>query len=332
VRFQAYTEELANIEKIIVDGNGCGRGLQLSHWPRNLTPEPYKADLSVEIVLRWLKAGNNPQENFEVVTNDHFDTDGLLAIWAVLNPDDALRHEKALLSAAEAGDFYHFTSSAAVQFDYIVRAFEDPERSLPATQMFALPPEADVQTITDALLVQLPGLLYATQPFRQLWEEPYSRLLAQFGSRNDETTIREWPEENLSTIVCPTKLGHYARNHFSSGHRILEANPSADGTCFELFYREYLWYDIVSRSVSPRHLLRECARKLNALEQGAGTWGLTEWSPCLRFVQGESLSQDSNDLKIGRRDPLARSSLPVETVEAIVRDELARLDRQAGRG
>ena len=38
-----------------------------------------------------------------VVVNNHFDTDGLLSIWVLLDPREAMAHRDLLVAAAEAG-------------------------------------------------------------------------------------------------------------------------------------------------------------------------------------------------------------------------------------
>ena len=45
---------------------------------------------------RWAEA---------VVVNNHFDTDGLLSVWVLLDPEQALSCRELLIAAAEAGDF-----------------------------------------------------------------------------------------------------------------------------------------------------------------------------------------------------------------------------------
>src|SRR5690242_8292586 len=131
MQFHQFSPSLENIDKVVVDGKDCGLGLQLSHWPGNRTPVRYKSDLSVEIALRYLADLDRgiacPYS--DIVTNDHYDTDGLLAIWALLNGTESLGHAGALGAAAEAGDFYEFISPQAVQFDLTVRAFESMEKS-----------------------------------------------------------------------------------------------------------------------------------------------------------------------------------------------------------
>jgi hypothetical protein len=326
MRFRQYTPDLQTVDKIIVDGNRCGVGLQLSHWPGNTTPTPFKADLSVEIVLRLLNSPGAAKRlsDAELVTNDHYDTDGLLAIWALLNPSEAPRHAAALRAAAEAGDFYEFTSPEAVQFDLVVRAFESSERSL-------LPVWTDEskeqrwQTATEAVLAEMPALLYEPNRYRSLWDEDYRKLLEKISFlQRGFVEVREWSAERLSVVSTKFPLNHFTRNIACKGHRILETSEGREGRTYELHYREFLWYDIVSRPHSPKHILLRAAEELNEMESrsACGWWGVTKWTPALRFVA----SRPRGSLAVKRNEPLGHSSLPVEVAERIIRRELRRLD------
>lgn len=330
MKFHQYTPDLHNVAKIIVDGKKCGMGLQLSHWPGNTTPAKFKADLSLDIVLRLLPSPDFPAHlsNFDLLTNDHYDTDGLLAVWALLNPMKSLDHAVALQSAAEAGDFTEFTSPKAVQFDLLVRAFESRDRSPVAAQISGLPDAQRWQIATEALLSEMPGLLYEPERYRHLWEEDY-RKLQEIISRleNGCVEVYEWPAERLSVISSNFPLNHFTRNIAARGHRILETVRTRDGTTYELYYREFLWYDIVLRSCTPKHLLLHAAETLNDLEssEAGGSWGVTRWSPALRFV-----GSGPRATRVVKYDePLGYSSLPLETVERIILEELHILDHQA---
>ena len=89
-------------QAICCDGLVEGAGLQLSHWGGNTTPRELKADTSVEIAMRYVETGG---ASGRLVVNNHFDTDGVLAVWTLLEPERALRHRDVLVAAAEAGDF-----------------------------------------------------------------------------------------------------------------------------------------------------------------------------------------------------------------------------------
>ena len=328
--FRQYTPDLEHIDKIVIDGNKCGAGLQLSHWPGNTTPALFKADLSLDIVLRFLVSPVSwiDLSDFALVTNDHYDTDGLLAIWALLNPTTSRQHTRALQAAAEAGDFYEFTTPEAVQFDLTVRAFESLETSPLAAQIACVPAAQRWQIATEALLSEMPGLLYGPQRYRHLWEEKYRRLLEKISRvQSGSAEIREWPAERLSVISARFPLDHFTRNILARGHRILETVREREGSTYELYYREFLWYDIVFRPRTPKHLLLHAAEKLNEMEspETRGSWGVTRWSPALRFVA----SGPRAARKVKYHEPLGYSSLPLETVERIIREELQKLDRQA---
>src|SRR5262245_36304458 len=120
MRYLAFTPDLEHAPKIIVDTANCGRGLHLSHFPGNRTPPELKADLSTEVALRWAahpdRIAYAPAA--DVVTNDHFDCDGLLAAYTVLRPTEALAHRAPLIEAARAGDFFELISPRAVQFHH----------------------------------------------------------------------------------------------------------------------------------------------------------------------------------------------------------------------
>lgn len=332
MRFVAYTPDLDDVDKILVDGNEAGRGLQLSHWPGNTTPRRLKADLSVEIALRFV---TDPDYHAsvrgrEIVTNDHYDTDGLLAAWVVLNPTVAVDHANALIAAAEAGDFYEFTSPDAVKLDQTIQTFAEPERSPLATGGPEMS-QADLeQRATDELLRLLPGLLYDVTGYEELWRDGYEQTVRRLGWLNDRRVrVREWPQERLSTIESPEILDHFARNLFTSGHRILEAVPQDAGTSYVLYYRELLWYEIISRSTTPTHVLTGAADRLNKLEPAdtTGAWVVTRWTPAVLFsANGPRLTRT-----VSYKEPRGASGLPLEMVERVIRDELAELDRAAQR-
>ena len=330
MQFRQYTPDLHDTAKIVVDGNKCGVGLQLSHWPGNTTPAEFKADLSLDIVLRFLASPDfrTHLSDFDLVTNDHYDTDGLLAIWALLNPAKTAEHTPALQAAAEAGDFNEFTSPEAVQFDLIVRAFESVESSPVAAQIACLPDAQRWQIATEALQSEMPGLLYEPERYRHLWEEEYRKLQEMISRfRSGSVEVHEWPAERLSVISSNFPLNHFTRNIAARGHRILETVREREGTTYELYYREFLWYDIVFRTRTPKHLLLHAAETLNDLESSAagGSWGVTRWTPALRFV-----ASGPRATRIVKYDePLGYSSLPLETVERIILEELHILDHQA---
>lgn len=88
-----------------------GVDLELSHWVPNVTPAIYKDDTSTGVALRYIDAG--APGGYDLVVNDHVDTDGLLASLVLLHPGQALPQRRLLLQTAAMGDFGAWGEPAA---------------------------------------------------------------------------------------------------------------------------------------------------------------------------------------------------------------------------
>src|SRR5437868_6243335 len=127
MRFEFYNEGLADVPKLSVDGT-VGNAIHLSHWQGNETPARLRADTSTEIALNFVAAPDREEiaRGVEVVTNNHFDTDGVLSVWAVLTGAPALDLRDRLVPAAEAGDFSEFTGARAVRASITIQGGDNP--------------------------------------------------------------------------------------------------------------------------------------------------------------------------------------------------------------
>jgi Family of unknown function (DUF6687) len=97
---------VGEIPAISCDGLVPGSGLDLTHWQGNHTPARYKADTSTEIALNFVVSPEARDKWVNAVAvNNHFDTDGVLSVWTLLDPAGALARRDLLIAAAEAGDF-----------------------------------------------------------------------------------------------------------------------------------------------------------------------------------------------------------------------------------
>ena len=98
---------------ISCDGLVAGAALDLTHWQGNRTPLRFKADTSTEIALNFVGSAEACEEYADaVVVNNHFDTDGLLSIWVMFDPEQAMANRDLLIAAAEAGDFDEWAASS----------------------------------------------------------------------------------------------------------------------------------------------------------------------------------------------------------------------------
>jgi hypothetical protein len=97
--------ELAPASAISCDGLVEGAALHLTHWRKNQTPAALRADTSTEIAFRFIDSPLAEAWKHSFVVNNHFDTDGVLAVFTMLCPDSARQHRALFVAAAEAGDF-----------------------------------------------------------------------------------------------------------------------------------------------------------------------------------------------------------------------------------
>src|SRR5258708_38340061 len=104
MRFEYYHEDLAHTPKLSIDGT-VDNAIHFSHWKGNETPAAVKADTSTEIALNLVAAPNREEltRAIDLVTNNHFDTDGVLSVWTLLYGEHALTLRDKLIAAAGAG-------------------------------------------------------------------------------------------------------------------------------------------------------------------------------------------------------------------------------------
>src|SRR5882724_11485133 len=122
MKFEFYHSGLDGVPKLSVDGT-VANSVHFSHWEGNETPPQLKADTSTEIALNLVGAPNRNQltEGIELVTNNHFDTDGVLSVWTVMRGERALELREKLIAAAEAGDFSEYSSRDGVRASIVIQ-------------------------------------------------------------------------------------------------------------------------------------------------------------------------------------------------------------------
>ena len=150
---------------ITCDGNVPGATLQLTHWTGNETPEHVYADTSTEIALNFIERDSAKEFEDATVLNNHYDTDGVLSCYALLEPEFALKHKQIFIDAAESGDFGEFSSENGVKLDialsFICDSLDDDE--LAYSMAFE-----KVKVLVDQL---------NEEKSEELWKEGYDQVL-----------------------------------------------------------------------------------------------------------------------------------------------------------
>ncbi len=284
MRYLPYIETTP-VPNIIVDGAANpGTILTLSHWPKSGTPAELKADTSAEIAFNYLHAPRF-HVRADVVSNNHFDEDGLVGIFTLMDPATAERHRGLLIDVAQTGDFGVFSRREAARIVFTLSAYADADTSPLPAKIFKKPyPELAAQLYVE-LLALLPRLLTNVSDFRSLWEEEDARLTASeelVASRR--ITIEERPDLDLAVVRLPEDLDAHRVHRFTQ-RQLAECHPFAlhnatarsrlllvQGKRVELQYRYEGWVQMVTRRVAPRVDLTPLAKELNDQEKSGGRW------------------------------------------------------------
>lgn len=291
MRFVPY-QELGGRPSIVVDGYGAdGTVLTLSHWPGAGTPEDLTDDLSTQIAFRYLDRPDLAVDA-EAVSNNHFDEDGLCGIYAVLNPEDALRRREALIDVASAGDFGTFRSRSSARIATALMAYADSARSPlePATFAGSYPEQTAV--LYAETLALLPEMLDAPERFRDLWAGEDAQLERDLARIGDGTiTIEERPGIDLAIVRVPEDPHPMAINNATERMRILVAT----GRRFSVRYRYETWVRYVSRPLALRIDLAPLAERLSSEDGAAWSFdGNDDLTPALHRVEGGDRSLDAD--------------------------------------
>lgn len=268
------THLLAGRPHVAVDcGRAPGTVLALSHWPGAGTPAGLAADTSAEIAARYLAATpTGPQVS--LLTCDHYDEDGLLALWLLLEQpagDDPTL--PLALAAAEAGDFATWTDPQAARVAIAAMRMAERASSPFPDVLRVLSTVRDRDPAGDLYLAILPRvrrLLEEPDRFRLLWAADWQQICADSDLLDTgAATIEEVPAASLAIVRAPRRLHDMAVHPRTEMMRVLHVLP--DRTMI-LRHRYETWVDYVSRPLAPRVDLAPLLPTLQALEECPGRW------------------------------------------------------------
>ncbi|MCP3914879.1 MAG: hypothetical protein GY711_04870 [bacterium] len=325
-----------------VDGAFGAPGLNLSHWPGNTTPADLAHDLSTGIALNFARLDAEERDRraagCTALVNNHYDTDGLCAMLAVLQPELALAHADALLDAAWAGDFFRRPSAAAFAIDCIVTAAADVERSPFATDLRGLEDSARHEVATRAMLERLPALLDGElEPYSELWKPALEDVLAD-ASDLAACTFDDLVHLDFASWTAPGGQissrpsgsvesfdpGRHAFFEATRADRVLVAGPGASGTSFRFVIGTASFFDLASRTPQARPELAALAERLNGLE-GTEPGSQTCWRHQSQTSASPELWFGTDGLPLYAEHAathLAPSALDVQVVKREVVDAL----------
>src|SRR5262245_13199940 len=310
MRFLPYPN--ATVPNVIVDGaSNSHTVLTLSHWPKSGSPRELKGDTSTAIVFNYLDAPDY-HVDVEVVSNNHFDEDGLVGIFALLQPDIARRHRDLLVDVAQAGDFGVFDRRQAARIAFVLSAYADPDSSPLPADLFKRPYPVLAAELYVQLLDVLPKVIASVDDYRPLWERDDARLTASEALiARGMVTIEEQPDFDLAIVRQPEDVAEchpFALHNRTTSNRLLLLR----GRRAELQYRYESWVQLASRRPAPRVDLSELASELNRDETTGGRWvfdGVEQITPRLH-LEGNAQTSVPLDAIVKRVEHHLRAGRP----------------------
>jgi Family of unknown function (DUF6687) len=286
MRFEFYTEALDNVPKLSVDGT-VDNSIHFSHWEGNQTPAEVKADTSTEIALNLAASPNRAQltNGIELVTNNHFDTDGVLSVWTVLNGERALPYRDLLIAAAEAGDFSEHSSDDGVRVSIAIQgsdqASPNNDDGSPLARLMAGEEVDDDARAYELVLPRVEHLLTNINEYESLWREGWNSVAAAIESfEKGRSKVTEYSDGKISLITLAPELfdgagfsptrhsaPYTAISKFAKGELFLIAIPTSGGWFYRIDYPYYSWAETVVR---PRIEHRDLSSALNLLNDKEG--------------------------------------------------------------
>ena len=304
MRFEFYHPGLADVPKLSVDGT-VDNSVHFSHWQGNTTAPEVKADTSTEIALKLVGSPNKDQltQGIELVTNNHFDTDGVLSVWTVLNGERALDLREKLIAAAEAGDFSELKTVDAVRASIVIQGTDQPvpddEPGSPLASQLAGETVNDEARAYELVLPEVEKIITKTNDYEHLWREPWSRIANAIESFERGSSGVSELTHGLSLItLAPESFGangfepsrhtapFTAISRYAKGRMFLIGTPVNDGWAYRIDYPYYSWAETVVRPRIARHDFTDYLSELNELEKGDGQWTAdkNELSSAVKFL------------------------------------------------
>ena len=306
---------------IVVDSTGLGAVLTLAHWRGAATPEALRDDTSAGSCLRALHAPATHGLEARAVTANHFDIDGFIGVWALLNPALALAHEPLLRLTATLGDFREIDWQHPLA-DYALRlaCWLNAEEKAQFYEPFGAPARHRREDEASAekfvwFLPRFLEIILDSSAGRAAWEPEYTRVKQATAILQAPLTHRAYyPDSGLVVLRTPQPVPYYALFGPTAGFDWVLS--LYDGQRYELEGKYTTWIDLESRPTLPRLPLAPLAARLNELEKSSYRWAadpLTDTGPLLRLA-GRPLTKAERYADPDGR-PIYASSLAASVIE-----------------
>jgi hypothetical protein len=285
---------------VVLDGSpAAGTVLTVTHWPGYPPPAGIEDDLSAQMAFHLLERPDLVPDGAELVSNNHFDQDGLVSIYALVAPDDAVERRTFLEGVASAGDFALCRDRDAARVSMVLSALADGD---------GLPADYDERTgvLYEDVLGRLPELCDHVDRYRDVWGDEDATLDASDAAFKDgRAVIEERPDVDLGIVTVdedtPDSGGHRFGGNWVGGLHPMAVNSRTErvtlarlrGRRYDVELRYEGWVQLRSRAVRARRDLAPLAARLQDEETGHAEWSATPVSrllPRLHLGDGQESS------------------------------------------
>lgn len=297
-------------EVLVIDAHHP-QGFDLSHWRGAPIPANCEADTSAEIVLKAIQ-NKLPELEKSYASNNHYDIDGFLGVWAVFNQEEALKHYDLLVEMAQLGDFRE------INFNYadwkkalkLVCWLNDEEAVL-FYPPFGAPEIAEKEM--EACVPKYHHFLNAFSevinlPLEQIPETTkYQTVLSHLDKIKQQQTL---DDIRMHIVHADAPIHYYALYSKSQkADMVMSIYPE---NRYELEFKYTTWIN-TTRKHFPRLSMEALCNQLNEIETSGRKWEAEHFtdtapilrltdeklskkeryqSPCFRSVQSSSIAAD----------------------------------------
>jgi hypothetical protein len=212
---------------VVVDGSPApGTVLTVTHWPGYPPPAGIEDDLSAQMAFRLLERPDLVPGEAEAVSNNHFDQDGLVSIYAMVAPDDALRRRTFLEDVAFAGDFALCRDRDAARVSMVLSDIANGD-DLPADYT------ERTGVLYSDVLGRLPELCDHVERHRDVWGDEDATLEASDAAFEDgRAVIEERTDVDLAVVTVaedtPESGGHRFGGDWVTGLHPMAVNTRTE--------------------------------------------------------------------------------------------------------
>ena len=284
MKFQ-YEKFLTSRENVLCVDGAFDAKLQLSHWYGNKSPVELKADTTTQMAFNLIEHENKDKylHGIKIVSNNHYDADGVLSAFVLLNPDYSIKNKKELVNISLTGDFSEFTTEDALKANIVIESFADEKKSIFKDILLKVNYPSAIQIIYLKTFELIPKLINQIDDFENIWFEEYNhfeRSEKSFGIR--ESVVSNYDDCNLSVVESNFPLHSIAKFMNAENDILLSVVRGDEGNTYELDYKNYTWFDTLRPKKIKRKNFESLAQKLNQIELNTnGFWQIIGNSPIL---------------------------------------------------